>query len=61
MFIINSKVLSNSRPTNLLETLKIRRKNVPERHSSAFNDNNKKSTSYYSVLFQLLKQTKQKL
>jgi hypothetical protein len=40
MFIVNSKVLS--RPTNLLETLKIRRNNVPERRSGAFND--KKST-----------------
>jgi hypothetical protein len=38
MFIVNSKVLSNSRPTNLLETLKIRRKKVLERHSGALND-----------------------
>jgi hypothetical protein len=33
--------MSNSRLTNLLETLKIHRKKVPERRSGAFNDKKK--------------------
>jgi hypothetical protein len=41
MFIVNSKVLSNSRLTNLLKIFKIRRKKVPERHFGAFNDTKK--------------------
>jgi hypothetical protein len=36
--MVNSKAFSNSRLTNLLETLKIRRKKVLERCFSTFND-----------------------
>jgi hypothetical protein len=57
MFIVNSKVLSNSRLTNLLETLKVCQKKVPERCSGAFSD--KKKTLDGSILdfakFQILK------